>query len=570
MADQEEDRRSFRRYRASGEAALKIGPQEYRCVILDYSADGLCLQFHQLPPFLSPGNVVEVALQEAERDFLGELVWIRQEGEGAIAGFKGVGNIRGTCQEFRLPDVLIGLQRTAKTGIFEVSTGQKRTNIYFRGGDMIFASSNQEDDRFGEVLLKGGKITLAQYVEASALLKDSGKRLGQVLIDLGYLKPSELIWAVRNQVVEIIVNLLTTECGTFEFREDALPSKETISLNLSAANLIYRGIRRLNNFQYIIQDFPPLDATLSLSQNPLDLFQDLSLDNLGKEVLSHISYGKTVRQILGALKLNDFEVMKTMYALLSARIVVVRRDAEPVFTVSHEEVISEPLAGIDAEFLKTVESMYASSEHATHYGFLGVSQWATLEEIKRAYFKMAKEFHPDRHFNLPSEDVKRKLNSIFARITDAYTELSSPDKRKEYDRKIGIGAAQAERSAPQSKQELAETSFNEGRSKILLGMYVEAEKLLAQAIYLDPLKSIYHYYHGLALSKYDSHGAARSFEEAIRLDPRKSNYYSALGHAFVKLGFNLRAKRMFEKALSLEPNSQQALEALRSLEENLS
>ncbi|MGW8272620.1 MAG: DUF4388 domain-containing protein, partial [Thermodesulfovibrionales bacterium] len=534
------------------------------------SADGLCLQFQELPPFLSSGNVVEVTLLDTDRHFLGELVWVRHEEGGAVAGFRGVGSIKGTCHEFRVPDLLIGLQRTARTGIFEVTTGRKCTNICFRGGDMIFASSNQEDDRFGEVLLKGGKITLAQYIEASALLKGSGKRLGQVLIDLGYLKPSELIWAVRNQVVEIIVNLLTTECGTFEFREDAPPSKETINLNLSAANLIYRGIRRLNNFQYIIQDFPPLEANLSLSQNPLDLFQDLSLDNLGKDVLAHISYGKTVREILDVLKLNDFEVMKTIYALLSARIVVVRRDDEPAFTVSHEEVISEPLAGIDAEFLKTVASMYSSSEHLTHYAFLGVSQWATLEEIKRAYFKMAKEFHPDRHFNLPSEDVKRKLNSIFARITDAYTELSNPGKRKEYDQKIGVGVAQVERTAPQSKQELAETSFNEGRSKILLGMYVDAEKLLAQAIYLDPAKSIYHYYHGLALSKFDSHGAARSFEEAIRLDPNKSNYYSALGHAFVKLGFNLRAKRMFEKALSLESDNQQALEGLQLVERALS
>ncbi|MGE5894233.1 MAG: DUF4388 domain-containing protein [bacterium] len=569
MAEKGEDRRRFRRYQLNSDAVLKIGPQKHPCIALDYSADGFCLKFTNNPPSLSPGNVIEIRIEDPEIDFLGEVMWVKDAKPGVVAGFKRVGNIKGTCQDFRLPDLLIGLQRSGKTGVFEILTGSKRTRIFFKHGDMIFANSNQEDDRFGEVLLKGGKITLEQYLEAIGKLKESKKRLGTILIDLGYLKPTELIWAVRSQVVEIIVNLLTTECGFFEFREGDLPSDETITLNLSAANLIYRGIKRINNFQYILQDFPPLEAVLTFSQNPLDLFQDLSLDTLGKEILSLISSGKTIREILAAAKLNNFEAIKTIYALICARLVVIRREEEVASAVSHEEVISEPLAGVDTEFLKVVETMYEKSQNAGYYEILGLQRWATNEDIKRSFFKMAKEFHPDRHFSLPSEDVKRKLNDIFAQVTEAYNTLYDPEKRKEYDETLGAGPSHPAPHPSQSKEDMAEAAFSDGRSKMLLGIFPEAEKLFAQAIYLHPAPSIYHYYHGLALSKLDIFTeAARAFEEAIKRDPDKANYYAALGHAYIGLGFHKRAKGTFEKALSLSPMNEAALQGLQQVEKD--
>ena len=68
-----------------------------------------------------------------------------------------------------------------------------------------------------------------------------------MLVRLGYLKPQELVWAVRRQVEEIILSLFGFEGSSseVEFKEEPLPSDEVITLKLSAANLIYRGIKRL-------------------------------------------------------------------------------------------------------------------------------------------------------------------------------------------------------------------------------------------------------------------------------------------------------------------------------------
>ncbi|MEX3936481.1 J domain-containing protein [Paraburkholderia phymatum] len=65
---------------------------------------------------------------------------------------------------------------------------------------------------------------------------------------------------------------------------------------------------------------------------------------------------------------------------------------------------------------------------ATLYAKLGVSQDATLEEIKRAYRKAAMKWHPDR--NVGHEDVAR---AAFQEIKDAYALLSDENQRKVYD-----------------------------------------------------------------------------------------------------------------------------------------
>jgi molecular chaperone DnaJ len=61
------------------------------------------------------------------------------------------------------------------------------------------------------------------------------------------------------------------------------------------------------------------------------------------------------------------------------------------------------------------------------YKALGVSKKASDEEIKKAYRKLARKYHPDRNPDDPKAEEK------FKEISAAYDVLSDPEKRKEYD-----------------------------------------------------------------------------------------------------------------------------------------
>ena len=70
-----------------------------------------------------------------------------------------------------------------------------------------------------------------------------------------------------------------------------------------------------------------------------------------------------------------------------------------------------------------------STTFQDYYTTLGVARGATDDEIKRAYRKLAKEWHPDRHPENEREEVEKK----FKGIAEANEVLSDPEKRKRYD-----------------------------------------------------------------------------------------------------------------------------------------
>lgn len=66
------------------------------------------------------------------------------------------------------------------------------------------------------------------------------------------------------------------------------------------------------------------------------------------------------------------------------------------------------------------------------YQLLGLDPTSDLKEIRRAYFRRSKEFHPDRYFNRRTGPYKEKLLLIFSRVSHAYRMLENVDRREGY------------------------------------------------------------------------------------------------------------------------------------------
>ena len=239
---------------------------------------------------------------------------IENNGTEALEAARPRGN---GLKEFQLHKILIDLHSNNKTGTLTVKTPVFIKKIYVDKGEVIFASSTWKDDRLGEVLLKGGKINLEQYEESVRVLKLSGKKLGTILVELGYLTPKNLFWAVKYQAKEIIYSLFSLECAEYEFVEGEIPQKDILTLKIHLGSLIYEGLKRIDNFTRIKRELPDFRYPLSISIGTSSLFEGIELSPLQKGILSMIDGKRSIMELVdhACADVKPFEALKSLYVL---------------------------------------------------------------------------------------------------------------------------------------------------------------------------------------------------------------------------------------------------------------
>ncbi len=505
----------------------------------------------------------------------------------------------GNLRSANLPILLRYLQQHKKTGILILHRNDQERSIYLKNGDIIFATSKYEDDRLGEMLLKENKITLEQYETSVALLKATGKRQGTILVEQGFIDAIDLFNAVIDQFKNIILSLLTWIDGDYRFIEGNLPTEEVIILKMSTGNLILDGIKRIRDWTRLSRQIPAWDSVLQVGLDPKNLFQDILFSSEELQFLKAIDGKRTIRDLFKISTLPPLITLQMIYFLLSVGIVEVL-DKTPVDAKSKAPTGQdvEGHAGTDEALLNTVlkekrenvkdsqeeifqklsQERLASREkirqacealpHQDHYQVLGLNPDATRDEVRRAYFKLAKEYHPDRHLQEDMGDLREALEALFQRITQAYDTLLVEKTRKEYDLSLAMGAAhKTAAEATLSPEQQAMQQYERAKEAFKKGDMSQVVYCMEWALRLGPEKPGYHALLGQALMTVPGRlkQAEEAFKKAIQLDPANPSYYIHLGKVYKKAGMKNRALSQFQEALKWDASNPQAQEEIKQL-----
>ncbi len=220
-------------------------------------------------------------------------------------------------------------------------------------------------------------------------------------------------------------------------------------------------------------------------------------------------------------------------------------------------------------------------KRADHYTLLGAHVDASDAEIRKAYFGLARQLHPDRLAALHISDDDKEAQRLFAQVNTAFGVLSDPIRRKEYSNVLKRGGEAAVAAEQQKAEELAvrimdaEEAFRRGEAALRRDQLQVASQEFLRAIQLNPDEVDYVAANVWvefcsASDKLAVAGKTRAvLDRAINKSPKSVAPRFYLARVERMLGRDAEALRHFRDVLEIEPHHGEAGTEIRVIEQRL-
>ncbi len=445
-----------------------------------------------------------------------------------------------------------------KTGRLVYRRGNILKYFFFQKGAIFQVKTNQADERLGEILYKLDRIPKEAHAKIDSYIEPN-KNLGEVLKSRGVISEDDLAEALAHQIRESVLNVFPYFDAELDFEEHEAYSGEIDESRTSVPLLIEYGIRRMQA-DHLLQAFLARRTPVPGRRTYAYL---LTADE--KDILEKINGTDMAEVILLTLTMPPDQFWKSLYLFYCLGIVEfeanteeARREKDPVKPSGGESRRDVPPQV--AAFLALRDTLPSM----TFYQILEIPRTATEEDIKKAYFHMARRFHPDRFERKLVAEYTDQIDAVFDAITNAYRTLSNKEARRVYDAKSGPAATQED---VQDSYRKAEIKFRQGKTLHSQGRMDEAIAYLEEAVRVRKDKGDYYLLLAMAESKVPAYvqKAEQDFLKAIQLEPWNPEGFVGLGLLYKAEGLQTKAIKQLEKALEAEPDHATALEALEEL-----
>jgi hypothetical protein len=226
-------------------------------------------------------------------------------------------------------------------------------------------------------------------------------------------------------------------------------------------------------------------------------------------------------------------------------------------------------AGLPGD-LPGVEAFLAGLAGRNHFEVLGLARTAGPAQIKAAYFRLARAFHPDTAGTGADPELRQAKQDVTARLNGAYQVLSDDARRAEYLGSLAAGAGSTQVDV--AGLLAAEESFAWAVVRVKARRFAEALPALEKAIGLNPAEGEFYAWRGWA--RFAAAADPRAAEaaanadvhRALELSPKCAAAWLFAGRIATALGHATRAAEAYRKCLALDANHLEAQRELRLLE----
>jgi tetratricopeptide (TPR) repeat protein len=376
-----------------------------------------------------------------------------------LPSFEFEGNLR----EISLPVLIAHLLDEKLTGMLHIEAEGNAHWIYFEEGFPAGVHAPLSQDFLGSVLMEMGLLDDAGFNESLMIMAKTKQLQGEILLKTGRISEEQLDHALSLQLGRKLAKMFSLKAGEYHFAEDEElpPPMEPIRVN--PYSLILNGIKNCYSTDDLKKGLGPLVGKscrlTSVFSERKDLF-DLPADEMKEvEILTEF---RLPQEFVRRSNLGTTWAMMTLMALLCCGMLELGKPEQAVGIAAASAKPPEPAAArpqeaarpaapprqkpreappqqqaaaskVPRELAAKIQEKHQKIQNVDLFDVLEVSASADTEQIKKAFLKLAKTFHPDLVTNSGDKETIERMDEIFTRLNEAHEILTDSKRRMEYE-----------------------------------------------------------------------------------------------------------------------------------------
>ncbi|HUS11298.1 MAG TPA: DUF4388 domain-containing protein [Pyrinomonadaceae bacterium] len=236
--------------------------------------------------------------------------------------------IQGNLSTMSVSDLLQFLAVSRKTGMLRFDRAKIVKQVYFEDGIIVGANGNDPKEYLGQLLIHYGKLDESQLKTALEIQRESGGRLGEILVSTGVLSQKDVLEILRIRTLDIIYELFLWEDAHFELYDNERPPDFFVRIEVQPTKVIMDGVYRIDEWKRYRTLIPSDRALLELGAGWT------SSANVSKEmrqILYFIQKRMSVAEISYNMHAAPFHIYGQLYDLVNQGIARVAGEAPESF-----------------------------------------------------------------------------------------------------------------------------------------------------------------------------------------------------------------------------------------------